>query len=206
MPNPTMQPTPVAQGVQQAIAQPAGPAPAPVEGAAAAEGQGVEYAQLFDNISKIIDGEPGLEKIQDSIMNMLATGSQNPAEALAQATLGVGEMVFKSAQESGVQLTDEDLVAAAMDTLTSLDELASEAGIFEATDEDLQEAFSLTLNGWMAAHPEMIDQEGMRQSLAEMDPGMVTEAQDMFGGVQQPEAGPQPEGPMPAPQGGLINA
>ncbi len=192
---------PLTGAVQPGIIDPSGGAGAPPPPAAvAASGQGgdVSYEQFFDNISKIIDGEPGLEKMQDAILQMMARGSQYPAQALSQATLEVGEMVFQDAQQKGVSITEDMLAAAAMDTLTSLDELAEAAGIFQATDEDLQEAFTLTLEGWMQRHPEMIDQEGMQQSLAELEPGLIQEAQDMFGGVQQaPDQAPA--------QGGLIN-
>ncbi len=191
--------SPVAGAVQQGIIDPTGGAGAPTPpGAVAAPAQEVSYEQFFDNISRIIDGEPGLEKLQDAILQMMARGSQYPARALSQATLEVGELVFQDAQQKGIVVTEDMLAAAAMDTLTSLDELASAAGIFEATDEDLQEAFTLTIEGWMQRHPELIDQEGIRQSLAELEPGLIQEAQDMFGGVQQ--------APAQAPaQGGLIN-
>lgn len=208
-----LSPQDMAAAVQQGIADPSGGtgAPPPPGGIAApGQGQQVPYEVFFDNISKIIDGEEGLEQIQDSILKMLATGSQHPAMALSKATLDVGEMVFGNAQEQGIEITDDMLAAGAMDTLTSLDELATEAGIFQASDEDLQEAFTMVIEGWMQRHPEMIDQAGMQQSLAEMDPAMVTEAQEMFGGVEQtaPAGAPPPPqgGPAPAPQGGLINA
>lgn len=205
-------PQQMAAAVQQGIADPSGgPAgtPPPPDAIAAQGGQEVPYEVFFDNISRLIDGEPGLEQIQEGILEMLATGAAQPALALSKATLDVGEMVFQDAQKNGLTITDDMLAAAAMDTLTSLDELATEAGIFEADDEDLQEAFTLVLEGWIQRHPEMIDQEGMKQSLAELDPEMVTEAQEAFGGVQQTPGGapPPPQaGPAPAPQGGLINA
>lgn len=197
---------PVADAVQQGIVaqggQPAG-APPSAPGVSRGEPQ-IPYEQVFDNISKIVDGEEGLEPIHEQLMQMLVKGAAAPAEALSNATLAVGELVFQDAQEKGVTLSDDQLMAAAMDTITSLDELAAEAGIFEASDEDLQEAMTLTLQGWMQAHPELIDQEGMQQSLANMDPEMVSEAQEMYGAdtsAQPPAQG----GPATAPEGGLIN-
>lgn len=198
---------PMADAVQQGIvAQGGQPAGAPPQGPGVSRGQSqIPYEQVFDNISKIVDGEEGLEPIHKKLMEMLVRGAQDPASALGRATLAVGEMVFADAQKNGVTLSDDQLMAAAMDTITSLDELAAEAGIFEATDEDLQEAMTLTLQGWMEAHPELIDQEGMKQSLANMDPEMVSEAKAMYGdqtGEQPPAEGP----PAQAQAGGLINA
>lgn len=197
---------PMADAVQQGIvAQGGQPAGAPPAGPGVSRGQPqIPYEQVFDNISKIVDGEEGLEPIHEQLMQMLVKGAAAPAEALSNATLAVGELVFQDAQEKGVTLSDDQLMAAAMDTITSLDELAAEAGIFEASDEDLQEAMTLTLQGWMQAHPELIDQEGMQQSLANMDPEMVSEAQEMYGAdtsAQPPAQG----GPATAPEGGLIN-
>ena len=199
----------VAAGVQQGIlggGAPAEPTPPPPAGIAAEGDQPTpeEIAmqeQLQDNISKIIDGDEGLEEGHKQVVSMLQQGKDRPAEALAHATLAVGESVFTHAQKAGIQLTDTQLVAAAMDTITDLSELAEAANFFQADDQQISDAFMLTLQGWMQAHPEMLDQEGIQQSLQEQ------QAMDQGGMPAQSGPAPAQPGPEAVPQqGGLIGA
>lgn len=201
---------PVAQAVRQGIAE----KPAPEEeekglisgkkakngepkGGGSDKSPEAQYAQLMDNISKLIDAEG---EAQDNIMQQLQQGADAPAMALADATFSIGEAVFKQAESGGVQIEDYQLVAAAMETIMKLGELASEAGFFEVDEAIFANAYGATLLKWMQTHPDMIDWEGLQTSMGEADPQAVQGAQQMYGSRQaQPtpdQAAARQEGPV----------
>lgn len=212
--------------VQQGIAQPEGAnaTPAPPETIAASqpapEGGEVDpksqdqYGQLMDNISKLIDGEKGREETHQKLMEMMARGKDNPGQALASAVVAVGDAVMRNAQESNVTISGDLLVAAAMDSIAALVDLASEAGFFQATEDDVANAYGLALMQFMQSHPEIVDWEGLMSSLEGVDQQAIDSAHTTYnspgaqGGQGAPPAGgqPAPQGAPGGPQAGLMGA
>lgn len=173
-----------------------------------------QYHQMLDNISKLVHGEGKRMEASEKLMEMMNKHKENPGIALSEATFMVGEAVLNNATQAGVQFTDDLLLAAAMDTIMMLGELAEEAGFFTVGEAEVANAYGRTLVKWMQAHPDMVDWEGINRSLQEADQGTIQAAHEMYGSdmaqstqeAQQREAGAPRQQPQQPPQqpGGII--
>lgn len=163
-----------------------------------------QYEQLLNNVSIMIHGEGGATEGHDLIMSMLQEGREQPAQALSNALFSIGERIIKEAQSNGIVIEDWMLVNAAMDSLVMLTDLASEAGLFEATDEDLANAYGDVLMKFMQSHPDMIDWEGIQQEMDKVDPEAIEAAHTMFNSDPSSEQAQQEQQPVAAPPAGDI--
>lgn len=141
---------------------------------------------------------------------MLEQGKDNPGVALGEAVFSVGETVMKHAEAKGIEIPDEMLIAAAMDSLIMLSDLAGEAGFFEASEEDFANGYGVALLKFMQTHPDKVDWQSLQTAIEQADPQAVEAAKTMYNaqpaqaGQQQGVPAQQQAPPAGAQPGGII--
>ncbi len=119
----------------------------------------------------------------EQVMEMLKNGAQQPVEALSK----VAQIILLQVKEqSGGQVSPEIMKGVVSEVVALIAELAKEAGLFEVTPEQEQEAVQ-AVNG-VVGPQEMTPEEG--QAMQQQPPA---------GGPPAPPQGPPTAGP---PQGG----
>lgn len=192
-----MQPDPQRQQPPQGQEQPQDPA------------KQEQYEQLMDNISVMVDGEKGAMEAHEQIMASMDKNRDNPGAALGEALTFVGGAVIREMQKNKIPITDDMLIASSMDTLLMLAELASEAGFFEATEDDIANGYGQALMWFMQTFPDLVDWQGIDAEMQNLDPEAIQAAHTMYNSdpsqaaAAQPQAQAQPQ--QAPPTGGLIN-
>lgn len=130
-------------------------------------------------MTMMYDGETAQQVLQ-----VLQSG-ESLAEGVAQATVMILSRVYDSSRQQGQPLSDDVLMAAGEEIVGLLFELAEAAGLGEATDDDVFMAATRSLELWAEAHPNMLDEEAMQQSMQALPRDEVATMLQQMGGEQE---------------------
>jgi hypothetical protein len=146
------------------------------EGGVTPEEQAAYDSAVNHAMTMMYDGQTAQQVLQ------VLQGGENLAEGVAQAAVMILSRVYDSSRQQGQPLSDDVLMAAGEEIVGLLFELAEAANIGTATDDDVFMATTRALQLWAEAHPDMLDQEGMQQSMQALPKDEMTAMLQQMGG------------------------
>ena len=100
-----------------------------------------QYDKVVTNALDYLSGEGG-----DAALERMQAG--DPVEAIGKIAAQLGQAIVAAAAEAGVQIDDGVLFHAGREVVEALVDLGKAAGLLEGTEQEIEKAFYVALQGY----------------------------------------------------------